>query len=456
MIKNLQLLIILLLSISSLLFSQTFVNPGDGTLAEAILNAADGDVLLLQSGAEYTETTNAVFGNLDKSLTIQVDGDEFSDKAILKILNTDVESDNKYFYASNGSSLTLKGIEFDGSLDGTPSTINLVQFDAGDIPDVTNVGTIRIENCYVHDLAEDVINGGSSSLTGWVTVDSVFIDNSIMHNTHTIVYTKYVALRFMSITNSTFYDGNSYGVRITGFSSNGILGVATRAVIDRTTWYNWGIGDDQREMLLLEAGPNTEPWLVTNSIFAKQVSTSKTVINIKETTSDSLATITNICLWEVGKKVWKAHSLVDTLIEVYEPEFADPENGDFTLAEGSQLLIYASDGGAIGDPRWTENAPEVSVEAINNSIPSSFVLKQNYPNPFNPSTSISFSLPNEGMTKLVVHDILGNEVASLVDESLAAGNYDVKFNASKLPSGIYIYSLKSSHQIISKKMMLVK
>ena len=166
-------------------------------------------------------------------------------------------------------------------------------------------------------------------------------------------------------------------------------------------------------------------------------------------------TITNVCLWDVGNKVWRSHTLADTLIEVYQPEFADPDNGDFTLAVGSQLLTYGSDGSAIGDPRWAENAPN-SVKPIDSSIPKTFSLVQNYPNPFNPSTRIAFSLPNEGFTKLVVYDILGNEVALLINENLSAGNYDIKFNASKLPSGIYIYSLRSSQQVISKKMMLVK
>lgn len=456
MIKNLQIIFILIFLISSVTLGQTFVNPGDGTLSEAIAAAADGDVLLLAAGETYTETTGSNFGILTVGLTIEVDGDETSSKPLVQVLNSDELLDNKFFYLANGSSLTLRGIEFDGAIDGTADATNLVQYNVGAIAEDTKVGKILIDNCLIHDFTSNVIDGGSSSMMGWVVNDSIYINNTIIHNTRTIVYTKYTALKFLSITNSTFYNCDSYGLRIDGFGQNGILNVSTRGIIDHTTWYNWGAPSDGREMLLLEYGPNTEPWTVTNSIFQGQVNKGKTVINLKETTGDSLATITNICLWDVGKRVWKNHTLADTLFETYKPEFADPDNGDFTLAVGSELLTYGTDGSAIGDLRWAGNAPQVSVKPEDNSVPSSYQLGQNYPNPFNPSTVISFSLPKEGMTKLVVHDILGNEVATLLNENLSVGNYKIKFDASALPSGIYIYSLKSSQKVLSKKMMLLK
>ncbi len=86
----------------------------------------------------------------------------------------------------------------------------------------------------------------------------------------------------------------------------------------------------------------------------------------------------------------------------------------------------------------------------------SFTLLQNYPNPFNPTTIIDFSLQAEGMTKLVVYNVLGQEIKVLLNENLSAGAYSVPFNGSNLSSGIYFYRLKSNNMIQSKKMLLIK
>ena len=97
-----------------------------------------------------------------------------------------------------------------------------------------------------------------------------------------------------------------------------------------------------------------------------------------------------------------------------------------------------------------------SVESNYNNIPSDFVLEQNYPNPFNPTTKISFGLPERSNVALKVFNTLGEEVAELVNGSLEAGTHSYNFDASKLTSGIYIYSLQTDAGVISKKMTLVK
>ena len=94
-------------------------------------------------------------------------------------------------------------------------------------------------------------------------------------------------------------------------------------------------------------------------------------------------------------------------------------------------------------------------------IPTKILLSQNFPNPFNPSTIISYSITNNGKSetsnvKLIVFDVLGNEVATLVNEQKSAGNYNVDFDASNLSSGIYFYQLQSGNFTESKKMILLK
>ncbi len=91
-----------------------------------------------------------------------------------------------------------------------------------------------------------------------------------------------------------------------------------------------------------------------------------------------------------------------------------------------------------------------------NSLPESFVLYQNYPNPFNPTTVIGYQLPVSNHVTLEVYDLLGREVATLVNEEKAPGNYEVKFDASKLPSGVYIYRLLTDKYVKAIKMILAK
>ena len=85
-----------------------------------------------------------------------------------------------------------------------------------------------------------------------------------------------------------------------------------------------------------------------------------------------------------------------------------------------------------------------------------FKLSQNYPNPFNPSTIISYQLPKAGNVTLKVYDVLGKEVATLVDEYRNAGSYEVELNAEHLTSGVYFYQLKAGDFVETKKMILIK
>jgi hypothetical protein len=85
-----------------------------------------------------------------------------------------------------------------------------------------------------------------------------------------------------------------------------------------------------------------------------------------------------------------------------------------------------------------------------------FELSQNYPNPFNPTTTIKYQIPNAGFVTLNVYDVLGNEIATLVEEEKPAGSYEVEFNATALPSGIYFYQLRAGSFVQTKKMILIK
>ena len=102
----------------------------------------------------------------------------------------------------------------------------------------------------------------------------------------------------------------------------------------------------------------------------------------------------------------------------------------------------------IGEP--------TGLELSQSEYPDAFALEQNYPNPFNPETKISWQSPVGSWQSLKVYDLLGNELATLVNEYRESGKYEINFNAPELTSGIYVYELQSENFIEHKKMILLK
>ena len=96
-----------------------------------------------------------------------------------------------------------------------------------------------------------------------------------------------------------------------------------------------------------------------------------------------------------------------------------------------------------------------SVDELSDS-PDGFILSQNYPNPFNPSTRIQYQVPSTSHINLKVYDVLGNEVATLVNEEKSVGSYEIVFDAKELSSGIYFYTIKAGSFVETKKMILIR
>ena len=118
-------------------------------------------------------------------------------------------------------------------------------------------------------------------------------------------------------------------------------------------------------------------------------------------------------------------------------------------------FIYVGTGGA---GVWRRPLLEViaAVEQISGIKPSQFLLQQNFPNPFNPSTTIQFSIPHESHVTLKIYNLLGQEVQTLVNDNRTAGTYEVQFDGSKLPSGVYYYRLSGGDYVATKSMLVIK
>jgi len=132
----------------------------------------------------------------------------------------------------------------------------------------------------------------------------------------------------------------------------------------------------------------------------------------------------------------------------------------FKIDDHGNLYItgYSLGSGSSSDYDFAtiKYSQSVGINQISTIIPDQFSISQNYPNPFNPTTKIKFELKNSGNVKLVVYDMIGKEVATLVDENLNAGSYETEFDGSGLTSGVYFYKIETNNNNEVKKMTLLK
>jgi photosystem II stability/assembly factor-like uncharacterized protein len=213
---------------------------------------------------------------------------------------------------------------------------------------------------------------------------------------------------------------------------------------------------------------------------------------------DSLNGLSSNCFGGLGNRInkttdggvtWTALQNVPTTPSTYFISYVKGTQGSYVITSTSNIgfpeqtipgSAYSTDDGSS----WTliDNLPHHKAEfisdqagwsgGVNDSVykwiglptdvkenpvtVNNFSLFQNYPNPFNPSTVIKYSIPTSEFVTLKVYDVLGNEVATLVDEQKSAGTYQVSFNASGLSSGVYFYTLTSGNFMATKKLILLR
>jgi hypothetical protein len=183
-------------------------------------------------------------------------------------------------------------------------------------------------------------------------------------------------------------------------------------------------------------------------------------------TSDYLDSL-DIWISTTGTNIGDFNVLVDTLVfpemhtdtswTEYSYVLADfvPVGSDIYVGFREHVPDNLTYGAAFLLDLVTFTTP-VSVETGEGLNPNSFSISQNYPNPFNPSTIINYTIAEQSMVTINVYDVIGTEVATLVNEEKARGNYSLEFNAKELTSGIYFYKIQAGSFIEVKKMVLMK
>jgi hypothetical protein len=173
----------------------------------------------------------------------------------------------------------------------------------------------------------------------------------------------------------------------------------------------------------------------------------KNIVNLKWIT----ATETNNYGFDIERSTnvstWKKIGFVNGAGNSNSPKNYEYSNLNSSAGRYSYRLKQVDMDGSF------EYSPIVEVIIEN---PKAFDLIQNYPNPFNPSTKIQYQVSNSSRVSLKIYDLIGNEVATLVDEYKPAGNYEIEFSALSLTSGIYFYKLQSGNFVETKKMILLR
>jgi len=167
---------------------------------------------------------------------------------------------------------------------------------------------------------------------------------------------------------------------------------------------------------------------------------------------------------EGGAGKTKATTNFNRLLNDYDRRTWQYYHDTLNCAYPTSVSAYTGSQGGFpaGDLNWFPSKKAewliwvTDVETEEGYIPESFSLEQNYPNPFNPSTRITFNITEAGLTNISVYNLLGQKVATVLNQDLVAGRHTVDFNGSNLSSGVYFYKLESGKNVATQKMMLLK
>lgn len=433
----------------------TFVNTGAANVIELV---DDGGIYYTNPVTLTSPVTIKAKSGLSKTPTIIIKG--CLAKPFITILND----------------FTIDGVIIDG-YDPKVSKYDSIQHvfyvnaKAGGVNEKPNVKILNstIKNIYKNGDVATSVDGDVFDIATGARVGDLVIENTIMMNTgdeairsvNTHKAPVPVGGNFcnsMLVKNCTFHNirGSSIKIEGDGDSTN----VDSPVIIDHCTF-----NASQRRVIWHRDLQNTiiKNCLITNLIqgndkldYVITFQGKGSKISHVDTFKVAIPSYVAGFLAETPSS-WAGAKLTGTVDDktIYnlDPKFKDAANGDFTLASNSPVRTLGSDGLALGDLRWAGTQTDVN-ETV--GLPEAFELKQNYPNPFNPETTINFTMAKQGYVTLKVYNVLGKEIATLVNENRSAGQHSVKFSSKNIASGIYFYSLKSGSLMQTKKMTILK
>ena len=335
-------------------------------------------------------------------------------------------------------------------------------------------GMETIEQSYIQIMNT---TDASITITDFIS-DSIGIHDTVMFNTMADGSPIVPKTGTSELPIGYFLPSGNYSIRINSFPDS----LVTLTVFDSSNIFNYWRSDAtnfQSDQISYNNGldvGNPDVQLKTMNLEAiVRVDSSERyfqVLNCATLQSDSLRIMTpdNSQLKFVNFGSQKTYDLKITLagriesgmfshssiiVPANSSHYIVPNWGDL---QNQPVKIYQDIGniGTISDTIVVENQYTGIGEQLTSEIPCEFKLEQNYPNPFNPATIINFSVPKISLVTIKVYDVLGNEVATLVNEEKIQGVYSVTFDASHLSSGVYFYKINSGNYSEVKKMAFIK
>ena len=304
---------------------------------------------------------------------------------------------------------------------------------------------VRITNCYIDNGDDNIAIGASSSDAGWgaASTDIIIKHNTFMHG-HGVSIGSYTTGGVDSmLVDSCTFNGTTNGIRIKSQRGRGgnVRNITysnlsmsnVRYPIYFTAYYSGVPAQNDTAQPVNNTTPNFHDLSIIN-------------MTSSNTASNSVAGIM-VGLPEMPLKNIIMQNVTIGAQKGIQTRWANVTDNDTMLITVKSGLRFIRE---IGAQVLTDIQNEPGDK------PAAFTLAQNYPNPFNPSTVISYRLAAAGMVSLKVFNVLGKEVASLVNEEKPAGQHEVRFNAADLTSGIYFYTLRAGTQVETHKMMLIK
>ncbi len=499
-------------------YAQNVVNvtPNEiNALLNAVTAAQAGDIFVLERNGFYF---NQGAINVNVPITVRASEGTGTRPIVQQVPKEDATFDGQHFEVA--ANITFENIHFNGfQTSRTNATGRAIRLAADNLRLVVDgcaferfwLRTIDINvknpsmvhyknNLHLWDGREDRIDNGRFIDTRGSNIDSLIVENNTFLNVNDRIIRNMGlpgVLNYVKFNHNTFYGNIGYRpafqFRTTKelvFTNNvvanvGLLGTDTMSnrtdeidyeepfaicvfTVTGTDTLNTTIDmrnnvvfNESRFTDLFAANPDSvqqAPWF--NKQWEDLINPVEAVTNeeltfVKAPSLDSL--VAELANYIAGGTNWSNTGFI-TRTEVLSPEEVD-------MSYGTSAAAYtgADRGFPVGDLNWYPELKElweaggtVDVEEISSVIPENYSLEQNYPNPFNPTTKIQFSVPFAGSYTLKVYNLIGQEVATLLNEEVSAGVYNINFDASELTSGVYAYTISGNNFTQTKKMILLK
>jgi hypothetical protein len=458
------LLCILIALFSGLSFPQlTSIEVSDNqSLRQAIQFCAAQNVdsiILVTSGGFYTETDTFAFQISEPLVIVAKEG--LAEKPIISNSSNDPSNIILEIFRVSDD-FTLKGVILDG---GHPTSVGM-KYGVRVGPDMetgdpAKVGLdVTIEDVdFKNFLEQGTGQGHAFYFLKDVFAGTIRIENCTINNTgyeairmsETEKYTTTKCLDSLIIRNVTFEDVPAECIRF-------YADLDTNTVDAYVLMENLTINHCNVRMAFIKNNKNSimRNVIITNDFDGSSITGQVRVDYIMDvqSTGSIVSHIDTFHVTAVPIKATKGGFVDLSTIYGFDPMYADPNNGDFTLLPGSPAYNSGFGGGHLGDLRWAVNPP-VGIEDDAAEV-NTYKLNQNFPNPFNPATTISFTIPKESFVNISVYNVLGQKVQTLINSKLAGGDHKIDFDAGNLKSGVYFYSITAEDFVSTKKMILIK